>query len=79
LNIVYFRYRCDDADSPNAKIVADLHEVGIAAPPTTMIGGRLAIRVAIFNHRTQMRDIDTMLRSAAKFGMIAYGKASHAA
>ena len=79
LNIVCFRYRCDDADRLNAKIVADLHEAGIAAPSTTMIDGRLAIRVAIFNHRTQMRDIDAMLKSAAKFGMIAYGKASHAA
>ena len=36
LNIVCFRYRGDDPDRLNAKIVADLHESGIAAPSTTI-------------------------------------------
>ena len=68
LNIVCFRHRGDDADRLNAEIVADLHESGIAAPSTTMIDQKLAIRAAIFNHRTQRRDVDAMLSAAARFG-----------
>ena len=71
LNIVCFRYRGDDPDRLNAKIVADLHESGIAAPSTTMIGNRLAIRAAIVNHRTEPRDIDAMLTAMSKFGAAA--------
>jgi glutamate/tyrosine decarboxylase-like PLP-dependent enzyme len=70
LNIVCFRYRANDPDRLNAKIVADLHESGIAAPSTTMIGNRLAIRAAIVNHRTEPRDIDSMLKAIAKFGAV---------
>ena len=66
LNIVCFRYRGDDPDRLNAKIVADLHESGIAAPSTTMIGNRLAIRAAIVNHRTEPRDIDAMLKAVLR-------------
>ena len=71
LNIVCFRYRGDDPDRLNAKIVADLHESGIAAPSTTMIGNRLAIRAAIVNHRTEPRDIDALLKAVLKFGAAA--------
>ena len=68
LNIVCFRHRGADADRLNARIVADLHESGIAAPSTTVIGGRLAIRAAIVNHRTEPRDIDVMLKAVLRFG-----------
>jgi aromatic-L-amino-acid decarboxylase len=71
LNIVCFRYRGNDADRLNAKIVADLHESGIAAPSTTIIGERLAIRAAIVNHRTEPRDIDAMLNAVLRFGAVA--------
>ena len=71
LNIVCFRYRGDDPDRLNAKIVADLHESGIAAPSTTIIGNRLAIRAAIVNHRTEPRDIDAMLKAVLQFGAAA--------
>jgi glutamate/tyrosine decarboxylase-like PLP-dependent enzyme len=71
LNIVCFRYRGDDADRLNAKIVADLQESGIAAPSSTIIDGRLAIRAAIVNHRTEPRDIDAMLAAVCKFGAAA--------
>jgi len=71
LNIVCFRCRGEDADRLNAKIVADLHESGIAAPSTTIVGGRLAIRAAIVNHRTEPRDIDALLNAVAKFGAAA--------
>ena len=48
-----------------------MHESGIAAPSTTTIGGRLAIRAAIVNHRTEPRDIDAMLNAVLKFGAAA--------
>lgn len=68
LNIVCFRYRADDADRVNAEIVASLHESGIAAPSTTMLDGRLAIRAAIVNHRTGMRDIEALVSAVLAFG-----------
>jgi len=68
LNIVCFRYRADDADRVNADIVASLHESGIAAPSATTIDGRLAIRAAIVNHRTDLRDIDALLSAVLEFG-----------
>ncbi len=68
LNIVCFRYRCDDMDAVNAKIVTDLQESGIAVPSTTMIDGHLAIRAAIVNHRTQSRDLDALVDAVLHFG-----------
>jgi glutamate/tyrosine decarboxylase-like PLP-dependent enzyme len=68
LNIVCFRYRCDRSDAVNAGIVADLHESGVAAPSTTVIDGRLAIRAAIVNHRTQPCDLDTLVAAVLKLG-----------
>lgn len=71
LNIVCFRLRCEaavDANALNAEIVADLHESGIAAPSTTTIGGDLAIRCAIVNHRTDTQDLDAMLDGVLEFG-----------
>ena len=68
LNIVCFRYRCDAADRVNADIVVALQESGIAAPSTTTLNGRLAIRVALVNHRTQMQDIDALLQATLTFG-----------
>ena len=59
LNIVCFRVRGPDGpalDRFNAELVADLHEEGIAAPSTTVVNGRLAIRAAIVNHRTTVAD-----------------------
>jgi len=68
LNIVCFGYRGADANRLNADIVADLHEAGIAAPSTTMIGGCLAIRAAIVNHRTSECDIDALVRAVVANG-----------
>jgi aromatic-L-amino-acid decarboxylase len=60
LNIVCFRVRGRD-DAFNAGLVADLHEAGSFAPSTTRIGGVLAIRAAIVNHRTTMEDVDALV------------------
>jgi len=68
LNIVCFRHKGDDPDRLNARIVADLHESGIAAPSTTTIGGGLAIRAAIVNHRTREDDIDRMIDAILRLG-----------
>ena len=71
LNIVCFRHRGvanGDGDAFNGEIVADLHESGIAAPSTTTIGGKLAIRAAIVNHRTRAEDIDALLAGVLRFG-----------
>lgn len=68
LNIVCFRYRCEQADEVNGKIVAALQESGIAAPSTTTLGGRLAIRAAIVNHRTEASDIDALVSAVIASG-----------
>jgi len=68
LNIVCFRYRAEDTDQVNARIVVDLQESGIVAPSTTKIGGRLAIRAAIVNHRTDARDVDALVDATVAFG-----------
>lgn len=68
LNIVCFRYRCADADRVNSDIVVALQESGIVAPSTTTINGKLAIRAAIVNHRTNSNDIDALIRAAVAFG-----------
>ena len=63
MNIVCFRVRTgrQDPDRFNREIVADVQESGLAAPSTTVIGGRLAIRAAIVNHRTDTQDADALV------------------
>jgi glutamate/tyrosine decarboxylase-like PLP-dependent enzyme len=68
LNIVCFRYRAADANRINGEIVIDIQESGIAAPSTTLLDGRLAIRAAIVNHRTDACDIDALISAVLDFG-----------
>lgn len=68
LNIVCFGYRCDDANRVNNNIVIALQESGIAAPSTTTINHRCAIRVALFNHRTTVKDVDALIKATLEFG-----------
>jgi aromatic-L-amino-acid/L-tryptophan decarboxylase len=68
LNIVCFRHRAVDADEVNRNIVVDIQESGIAAPSTTVLDGRLAIRAAIVNHRTDICDIDALISAVLEFG-----------
>jgi aromatic-L-amino-acid decarboxylase len=74
LNIVCFGYRSADADQVNARIVADLHESGIVAPSTTTVGGRLAIRAAIVNHRTGPNEVDALVEATLAFGRASESK-----
>ena len=50
-----------ELDQHNQDIVIALQERGIAAPSTTRIDGKLAIRVNITNHRTRREDIDILV------------------
>ncbi|MDR3482372.1 MAG: pyridoxal-dependent decarboxylase [Burkholderiaceae bacterium] len=80
LNIVCFRYRCLEIltgetesdtkkiDRINADIAVAVQESGVAAPSTTLIAGRLAIRAAIVNHRTSEREIDDLIDATLSFG-----------
>jgi aromatic-L-amino-acid decarboxylase len=77
LNIVCFGYRCDNPDTINRNLAIALQESGIAAPSTTVVNGRIAIRVALFNHRTLTRDIDTLIEATLELG--AALSAQHAA
>ena len=70
LNIVCFRY--DDGkeglDDLNTEVVGDLQEAGSFVPSTTRIGGRIAIRAAIVNHRTTRRDVDALVKAVTAAG-----------
>lgn len=72
LNIVCFRFvgqtEASALNRINGEIVADLQERGIAAPSTTRLGGRLAIRVCICNHRTQRTDLDALVDAVLVLG-----------
>ena len=71
LNIVCFRYRSQgDTDHINGQIVADLQEAGIAAPSVTMVDGKLAIRAALFNHRSRREDVDALVAGVVQCGNI---------
>jgi len=73
LNIVCFRYRAEQSHRVNARIVVELQESGMVAPSTAVIGGRLAIRAAIVNHRTGPRDIDALVEQAVALGRTLQG------
>ncbi|MGB6450968.1 MAG: pyridoxal-dependent decarboxylase [Steroidobacteraceae bacterium] len=74
LNIVCFRYRGAgagagaEADALNAAIIADVQESGVAVPSATRINGQLAIRAAIFNHRTRECDVDALVDAVLRHG-----------
>jgi aromatic-L-amino-acid decarboxylase len=79
LNIVCFRYRAKESDRVNQQIVIELQESGIVAPSTTSIGGRLAIRAAIVNHRTGRAEIDALVDSTLSLGRAARNSAPESA
>jgi glutamate/tyrosine decarboxylase-like PLP-dependent enzyme len=67
LNIVCFRYRGDGEDAArldaiNKAIVVDVQESGVAVPSSTVIDGKIAIRVNLTNHRTTSEDLDRLLQ-----------------
>ena len=73
MNIVNFRYRDrrgteQERNDLNAEILMRLQERGIAAPSSTELGGRLAIRVAICNHRSRRADFDALIEGVLAIG-----------
>ena len=68
LNIVCFRFRAADADRVNSHIVVTLQETGIAVPSVTTVNGKLAIRAALFNHRTRETDLDALVDGVLRLG-----------
>jgi aromatic-L-amino-acid/L-tryptophan decarboxylase len=73
LNIVCFRYRGSLQDEAalnalNETILVALQERGIAAPSSTRLGSRFAIRAAITNHRTTIEDIDVLADAVLAIG-----------
>jgi aromatic-L-amino-acid decarboxylase len=74
LNIVCFRFCAPDVSDAelnalNAKIVEELQIQGIAAPSTTRLGGKTAIRVALTNHRTTDADLQLLAAEVLRLGM----------
>ena len=55
-------------DELNEELVQDLHEAGVAAPSTTRLRGRVAIRVNITNHRSRREDFDLLLGAVLSAG-----------
>jgi glutamate/tyrosine decarboxylase-like PLP-dependent enzyme len=66
LNVVCFRLKGDRGGVLSQELVMRLQERGLAAPSTTRIGGRSAIRAAVFNHRTTLADIDGFFADATR-------------
>jgi glutamate/tyrosine decarboxylase-like PLP-dependent enzyme len=66
MNVVVFRF--GESDELNNQIVVDLQESGIAVPSTTLVNGKLAIRVNITNHRTRNSDLDLLVSEIVKLG-----------
>lgn len=74
LNIVCFRFIGGDGDDRDATdqvnrdLVVALQESGLCAPSSTVLDGRFAIRAALFNHRSTLRDIDVLLSTTLALG-----------
>jgi len=73
LNVVCFRYRGGLKDAAalnkvNQEVLLRLQESGVAAPSSTTIGGRFAIRVANVNHRSRREDFEVLVREIIRLG-----------
>jgi aromatic-L-amino-acid decarboxylase len=73
LNVVNFRYRAAGLDAEalnalNARILVALQERGIAAPSSTLLRGRFAIRVAVTNHRSRCEDFEALTAAVMALG-----------
>ncbi|MFC1618836.1 pyridoxal phosphate-dependent decarboxylase family protein [Candidatus Neomarinimicrobiota bacterium] len=73
LNIVCFRYNPgeitdEQLNQVNEGILIQLQEQGIAVPSHTRLKDRLAIRVAITNHRTTLADLEAVVEGTLRIG-----------
>ena len=51
----------------NEDIVMGLQESSVAAPPTTILNGKHAIRVYVTDHRSALADFDFLVDEAVNF------------
>jgi glutamate/tyrosine decarboxylase-like PLP-dependent enzyme len=73
MQICCFRFAPSNAtpnqlDQLNDEIIIRLQETGIAAPSSTLINGKNAIRVSITNHRTTTADLDLLFDAIRDIG-----------
>ena len=73
MNVVNFRYlgkgiSPETLETLNPRILVALQERGIAAPSSTVLKGRFAIRVAITNHRSRREDFDALVDGVLTLG-----------
>lgn len=73
LNIVNYRFNPGglsdgQLDALNGRLLVRLQEDGVAAPSSTRIDGRFAIRVCITNHRTRTEDLDLLVEASLRSG-----------
>jgi glutamate/tyrosine decarboxylase-like PLP-dependent enzyme len=70
-NIVCFRYRPareGDLDRLNGQIAAELQLEGRVAPSLTRIGGKVVLRAALFNPRSDESDIEALIEGVRRIG-----------
>jgi len=73
MNIVCYRYNPGGLDDDqlnvlNKELLMRTHEAAVAAPSSTVLNGKYAIRVAITNHRTRRRHLDEMIAGTIEIG-----------
>jgi glutamate/tyrosine decarboxylase-like PLP-dependent enzyme len=73
LNVVCFRFRRPGLDGPdldniNREILLRMQESGTAAPSSTTLNGRYALRVAVTNHRTRRADLEFLVAETLRLG-----------
>lgn len=73
LNVVCFRFRqpgqdARTVDDINREILLRLQESGAAAPSSTTLNNRYALRVAITNHRTRREDLEFLVEQTLRLG-----------
>ncbi len=71
--MVCFRYTAPDLDEGsqdrlNRELLIRLQESGAAAPSSTTLGGRFALRCAITNHRSRRQDFELLVAQVLKLG-----------
>ena len=52
----------------NREILLRLQEEGIASPSSTILNGKYTLRIANVNQRTQMGDMDLLIREVLRIG-----------
>jgi aromatic-L-amino-acid decarboxylase len=75
MNIVCYRYNPgglndDQLNLLNKELLMRMQETGVAAPSSTLLDDKYAIRVAITNHRTRRKHLDEMIADTVEIGNI---------